>query len=155
MWDYLLLKTLHIISATVLFGTGLGSAFFMYKAVRSGSLEAIRVTASHVIIADWWFTTPAVVIQPLTGVLLMQRLGYGFDTPWFYTVAGLYLLAGACWVPVVAIQYRMLQIVMKNADNTMLPETFDRWFGVWIRLGIPAFCAVLILFVLMVYRPGL
>ena len=155
MWDYLLLKTLHVISATVLFGTGLGTAFFMYKAVRSGSLEAMRVTASHVIIADWWFTMPAVVIQPLTGVLLMQHLGYGFDTPWFYTVAGLYLLAGACWVPVVAIQYRMLQIVMKNADNTILPETFYRWFRVWIRLGIPAFCAVLVLFVLMVYRPGL
>ena len=155
MWDYLLLKTLHIISATVLFGTGLGTAFFMYKAVRTGSVEAIRVTASHVIIADWWFTTPAVLIQPLTGALLMQRLGYGFDTPWFFTVAGLYLLAGVCWVPVVVIQCRMKQIVSQNADNTILPEMFYWWFRVWIRLGIPAFFAVLAVFVLMVYRPGL
>ena len=155
MWGYLSLKILHIISAAVLFGTGLGTAFFMYKAVRSGSLEAIRVTASHVIVADWWFTTPAVVIQPLTGVLLMRHLGYGFDTPWFYAVASLYLLAGACWLPVVAIQYRMKQIVIQNADSVELPQTFYRWFRVWIRLGIPAFGAVLGLFVLMVYRPGL
>lgn len=59
---YLLLKTLHIASSVLLVGTGLGSAFYMFFANRSGSVAAQAVVSRLVVRADWWFTTPCVVI---------------------------------------------------------------------------------------------
>ena len=50
---YLTVKLIHIISATLLFGTGLGSAFYMFMAYRSGSMKAMAVTNRIVVIADY------------------------------------------------------------------------------------------------------
>jgi uncharacterized membrane protein len=107
MDSYFLLKTAHILSATLLFGTGLGTAFFFWMAHRQGEVAAIAVTTRHVVWADWLFTTPAVIAQPLTGWWLMQRIGYDFSQSWLQAALALYLLAGLCWLPVVWLQWRM------------------------------------------------
>jgi len=73
--SYLLLKLIHILSAVVVAGTGTGIAFFMFMANRSSNVAAIAVTAHHVVLADWVFTTPAVIAQFVSGVLLMLKLG--------------------------------------------------------------------------------
>ena len=49
----LALKLLHILGATVLLGTGLGIAFFMWMAHRTGE---IAHTSGIVMIADFVFT---------------------------------------------------------------------------------------------------
>ncbi len=152
---YLLLELTHILSATLLFGTGLGTAFFMLMAHRSRNPQVIHATARHVVWADWLFTTPAVIIQPLTGVLLMRVLGYSFDSPWFYSVAGLYLVAGLCWIPVVRIQYRLRELSRDCHAAEGLPAEFGRLMRVWAALGAAAFSAVLGLFVLMIFKPWL
>ena len=82
MTSYLLLKYLHILSMVLLFGTGLGSAFYKWMADRSGSLAHIAVTNRHVVLADWLFTTPTVIFQPLSGSWLVYILTYPFTIPW-------------------------------------------------------------------------
>jgi len=146
---YLAIKLLHILSATILFGTGLGTAFFMYKAYRSGNIEALRVTTSHVVIADWFFTTPAVVIQLATGLWLTRHLGIAVSSVWFIMVIGLFVLIGACWLPVVWIQIRVRNLLH---DSTRVGE-IRKLMTIWILLGIPAFVSVVVLFALMVYKP--
>lgn len=103
MDSYFLPKLAHILSATLLFGTSLGTAFFFWMAHRRGEVAAIAVTARHVAWADALFTTPAVIAQPLTGWWLMQRIGYDFSQSWWQAALDLYLLAGLCWLPVVWI----------------------------------------------------
>jgi uncharacterized membrane protein len=149
---YLLLKLVHIISAAVLFGTGMGIAFFMFRAHRSGNIEALRVVTRNVILADWIFTATAVLAQPLSGALLMFHAGYALTSPWFGWVAALYLLTGACWIPVVVLQYRMARYAARAATFDTLPAEYYRCFRAWILLGIPAFTLVIALYVLMVYR---
>ncbi|HRE31173.1 MAG TPA: DUF2269 family protein, partial [Candidatus Berkiella sp.] len=68
---YLLLKFVHIITATFLFGTGIGTAFFMLMAYLSGNIATIKQITRHVVLADWIFTTPSVILQPITGIALM------------------------------------------------------------------------------------
>lgn len=155
MDSYQLLKLIHIISATLLFGTGSGTAFFLYMANRSANLAAIQTTIRTVVIADWLFTTPAIIIQPVSGYLLMQQLGYAFDSWWFILVAGLYILAGLCWLPVVYIQIRIRTITDTFSEYTELPPPYHRMIRTWRLLGIPAFSAVLVLFGLMVFKPWL
>lgn len=154
MSGYFGLKLVHILSATLLFGTGLGSAFFMWMAHRRGDVAAIAVTARHVVLADWLFTTPAVLVQPLTGFLLLQRLGIDWQQPWVLGSLLLYLVAGLCWLPVVAIQLRVRRLAERaHADATPLPSSYFRWMRWWFWLGWPAFAAVLAILALMVFKP--
>jgi uncharacterized membrane protein len=153
---YLLVKAVHILSATVLFGTGLGTAFFMWQADRSGDLAAIAVITRHVVLADWLFTTPAAIVQPATGLWLAVEAGYPISEGWMAIALALYLLAGACWLPVVWLQIRLRDVAAAaSSRGTALPPVYRRYMRLWVGLGWPAFTAMLAIFYLMVFKPAL
>ncbi|MBU2982939.1 DUF2269 domain-containing protein [Lentibacter algarum] len=151
---YLTVKFLHILSSTVLFGTGMGTAFQMVWAMRTGKPETIHSVASGVVIADWVFTTPAGIIQPLTGLWLISLQGYEFTEPWLLVTYALYVLALACWLPVVHLQMRIRDLA-KTALNTGtgLPQKARKAYKIWFSLGWPAFIALVGVFWLMVSKP--
>ncbi|MBN8431427.1 DUF2269 domain-containing protein [Microbulbifer salipaludis] len=153
MENYFLLKMVHILSAVVIAGTGTGIAFFMYMANRSSNIAAIAVTARHVVIADWLFTAPAVIIQFVTGVLLMHKLGYSFSSTWFYAVITLFLFVGICWLPVLKIQYTLKSLAETSLASGKLHQDFKKLMQYWVVLGVPAFTAILVIFWLMVFKP--
>lgn len=153
---YLVVKWLHILSSTVLFGTGLGSAFYMYFTSRTGNTPAIAVVVRHVVIADWIFTTPAIVLQPATGFYLMHIAGFPLTTPWILWSVVLYLLAGAAWLPVVGMQIRMRDMAAAAATaGRPLPPLYWRLLRIWVSLGVVAFGALVAVFYLMVAKPSL
>lgn len=151
--DYLLLKFLHILGAVTIGGTGAGIAFFMFMANRSNNIQAIAVTAKNVVLADWIFTTPAVIIQLITGVLLMLRLGYSFTATWFLVVIALFIFIGVCWLPVVVIQYRLKALAEQSLNTHVISPQFKQLMRWWTALGIPAFLALLVIFYLMIFKP--
>ena len=157
MSAYLILKTLHVLSSVLLVGTGFGSAFYLFFTNRTGSVPAIAAVSRLVVRADWWFTTPAVIFQPLSGLGLAHIAGWAWDTPWLMVSAALYLLAGLCWLPVVWIQIRMRQIAAESAarQDAALPPAYWRHARVWETLGYPAFLAMLAVYFLMVAKPAL
>ncbi len=153
---YLLIKLVHIVGATLLFGTGLGTAFFMWRADRSGDVAAIAITARNVVLADWLFTAPAIVVQPISGFLLALETGWSLTEGWILLSLGLYAVAGVCWLPVVWLQTRMRDLAGAARDDaTALPPEYRRYMRIWFALGWPAFAAVAAIFALMVYRPAL
>ena len=147
---YLAIKLIHILSATILFGTGLGTAFFMLKTYLDRNQEALAVTTRNVVLADWIFTAPAVIVQLATGLWLTWYLGIPFGSVWSVLVAGLFIFVGACWLPVVWIQIKLRRIVSEGGDRAV----FRTLMRTWMTLGILALSAVLILFFLMVSRFG-
>lgn len=153
--EYLTLKWLHVLFSTVLFGTGIGSAFYFLAAARHGEPHVVAFVAARVVLADWAFTTPMIVLQPLTGAWLVQRTGLALDTPWLATAVALYLAAVACWIPVVILQQRMRDLARQAAAaGTGLPHTFHGLLRSWIALGAVAFVAFVAIFHLMVAKPG-
>lgn len=155
MDDYLLLKTVHVLSSTLLFGTGLGTAFHGWMANRSGSLAARRVVNRQVVLADWLFTTPAVIVQPVTGVWLAHIAGHRLTDSWLASAIALYLVVGACWLPVVWIQLRMRRIADAVPDGAPLPPEYVRLARAWFALGWPAFAGTILIFWLMIAKPVL
>jgi uncharacterized membrane protein len=156
MSAYLLLKTLHIVSSVVLVGVGFGSAFYMFCTNRSGNLQAQAVVSRIVVFADWIFTTPAVIIQPISGFALMYMAGWSWTTPWIFWSLVLYALAGACWLPVVWLQIQMKRMAAQAvADGTSLPPLYWIYARRWEWLGYPAFIAMLVIYYLMVNKPAL
>lgn len=154
MTEYLLLKYLHVIGATVLLGTGAGIAFFMLMAQRTGDAAIVAATARIVVIADIVFTTTAVVAQPVTGLLLARSVGYELTEGWILVSIALYLFAGAFWLPVVWMQAQMRNLARAAAAaGEPLPERYHRLYRTWFAFGFPAFFAVLVIFWLMIARP--
>ena len=156
MNTYLLLKTLHILSSVLLVGTGLGSAFYMFFANRSGSVAAQAVVSRLVVRADWWFTTPCVFIQPVTGIAMAYLAGWPLTTPWLALSLGLYALAGICWLTVVWLQMRMAALATQaHSQSQALPPLFRQYQLRWEALGYPAFVAMAGTYYLMVNKPAL
>lgn len=154
---YLTLKWIHIISSVLLVGTGLGSAYYMFFANRSGNLQAQAVVSRLVVRADWWFTTPTVFIQPATGLAMVHMAGLPLSTPWLAVSLALFVLAGLCWLPVVWLQLRMRALAQQalDAGSDTLPATYWRCARWWEALGYPAFMAMVVVFYLMVAKPSL
>jgi uncharacterized membrane protein len=151
---YLWLKYLHIVSSTVLLGTAAGIAFFFVRAHATRDVRVIAAVARHVVIADVVFTASAVVVQPLTGIALAMIAGYSLSAPWLQWSIALYLLIGACWLPVVWLQIRMRNLAVTAATQAgTLPPQYAALYRWWTRLGWPAFLGVLIVFYLMIARP--
>ena len=152
--DYLILKYIHIISSTILFGTGIGSAFYMFTANRRKNIENIYFTVKYVVIADWLFTTPAVIIQLISGTILVKIAGYEFTDLWIIWAYILYFFVLICWLPVVWMQIKMRDMAQHALKtNTKLPNKYwqmDKW---WITLGSLAFPAVMVIFYFMVFKP--
>jgi uncharacterized membrane protein len=153
--DYLTVKWLHVLFSTVLFGTGLGSAFYMFFTNREGDVRAIASVSRRVVIADWLFTTPTAILQPLTGAWLVHLAGFPWTATWILCSVALYVVAGACWLPVVWIQVRMARLARASAaSGAPLPEQFWRYHVLWTGLGVPAFIAFIAIFYLMVAKPA-
>jgi uncharacterized membrane protein len=153
---YLLLKYIHIISATLLFGTGLGTAFHGFLAFRTKDPRVVAAVGRSVVLADWLFTAPAVVVQPVTGVAMALLAGVPMTTGWLALALVLYVVVGACWLPVVWLQIQLRRIAKASLDGgDALPSLYFRYLRLWFILGWPAFTAVLAIFYLMVFKPDL
>jgi uncharacterized membrane protein len=150
---YAVAKWLHILSSTVLFGTGIGTAFQMVWVLRRGTAGHVAQTAAGVVMADWLFTTPAGLVQPLTGLWLVHLTGYSLTAPRLLAAYALYLVAFAAWAPVVHLQRRIRDLCRAAPADGPVPETARHLYGIWVALGCPAFAALVAIFWLMVSKP--
>ena len=152
--DYVTVKWLHVLSSTVLFGTGIGSAFYLLFATLSRDVRAIASVTRYVVVADWLFTSTTAVFQPLSGFWLMHLMGgLPWSTPWIAASLWLYAFAIACWLPVVWIQVRLRDLSAQAASaGTALPQRYWFFFRWWVGLGFVAFFAFLAIFYLMVAK---
>ena len=154
MESYLLIKTLHIISSTILFGTGIGIAFFMFRSYFTDNIQEKFYAARNTVLADYLFTFPAAIIQPVSGFALIFIAGFDWTSPWLMWTYVIYIIAGLCWLPVVWIQIQ-LKNMSKEAykKGTDLPERYNNLFRIWFLLGWPAFLGLVVVFYLMVAKP--
>jgi uncharacterized membrane protein len=151
-----ILRWVHVIGATVLFGTGAGIAFFMLMAQRTGRADLVAHVAGTVVIADTVFTATAVIVQPISGVLLAQASGWPLSEGWIVLSLLLYVVTGLFWLPVVWIQIRIRNLARQAAiENGPLSAEGKRLFRIWFACGFPAFAAVLAILWLMVTRPAI
>ena len=135
---YPILKLIHIVSATILFGTGIGIALFSLWSHLSNDIRIIAYTFKKTVIADLIFTTPAVIIQPISGLLLVYYQGYDlFET----------------WLSIAYIQIRNIANFTLNKKLQKLPDQYYKYFYIWFILGWPAFLSLIVIFILMIYKP--
>jgi uncharacterized membrane protein len=151
---FFLIEYLHVLGAIVILGTGTGIAFFMLMAHRSGNAEFIARTAATVVIADMLFTLTAVLLQPVTGGLLMMLSSTSLSERWLLASLALYAIAGLFWVPVIFMQIEMRDLARLAADKgERLPPRYFALFRRWFLFGIPGFGSVMLILWLMIAKP--
>lgn len=151
---YFIIKTLHIMSSTILFGTGIGIAFFMFRSYFTDNIQEKLYAARNTVFADYIFTLPAVIIQPVTGFWLVWQGGYGWMDLWLTITYTIYIISGLCWLPVVWIQIQLKKMTEKSVETgEPLPELYHKLFKIWFLLGWPAFTGLVVVFFLMVMKP--
>ena len=154
MTMYFIVKYLHVLGAIVILGTGTGIAFFMLMAHRSRDPAFIARTAATVVIADMLFTLSAVILQPVTGGVLMGLSGTALAERWLVTSLGLYVVAGLFWIPVIFMQIEMRDLArMAAAQHQLLPPRYFALFRRWFVFGIPGFGSVMMILWLMIAKP--
>lgn len=153
---YLLVKWVHVLSSTVLFGFGAGTAWYLWNAHLSHDPKTIANVGRMVVRADWIFTGGSGLVQPASGILLAHLAGYPLDSSWLMVAYGLYLIAFACWVPVVGLQIRVQRLAQQALEaGRPLGRDYERAMQLWFALGWPAFLSLLVVFWLMIARPAL
>jgi uncharacterized membrane protein len=151
---YFLIKYLHVLGAIVILGTGTGIAFFMLMAHRTNDVAFIARTASVVVVADAIFTLSAVILQPVTGGLLMMLSATSAAERWLLASLALYAIAGLFWIPVIFMQIEMRDLARKAAEQRgALPERYSVLFRRWFAFGFPGFGATMLILWLMIAKP--
>ncbi|MBC5765980.1 DUF2269 family protein [Ramlibacter albus] len=151
--DYLVFKWVHILSSTILFGAGVGSAFHLLAATLGRDTAGVAQATRTVVLADWLFTTPTAILQPLTGVWLVHLMGLPLSTPWIAASLVLYAIAMACWLPVLWLQLRLRDIAAQALrEDSRLPRAYWRFFAWWVGLGFGGLFSFLAIFWLMVSK---
>jgi uncharacterized membrane protein len=154
--DYLWLKIIHVLSATLVLGTGLGIAFFMWTAHRTGDARVIAAVARNVVVADAIFTAPGVLGLFVTGLLMANGLGLSIFRGWTGLSLAHFVFVGLCWLPVLVLQKIAWRLAARAAAAAEpLPPAYHRVMRWWLRLGWPAFAAVIVIVGLMVLKPAL
>lgn len=148
------LVIVHIVSASVLFGTGVGTALYMLYANILKDINIIALATKRVVTADWLFTGISGVLQPVTGIGLLHLKGYSLSHAWAMGVFTCYIIAAVCWFIVVYLQIRCRDLaVAALTSNSQLPAKYYSYFKAWFILGIPAFLSLMIVFYLMANNP--
>lgn len=153
---YYLVKTIHILSSTILFGFGAGTAWYFWNAHLSGNAGTIANVGRMVVRADWIFTGSSGLVQPVSGVWLAHLGGYSLTEPWLLLSYFLYVLAFACWGPVVWLQIKAQKMARQAVETgTSLGRDYQKIMRLWFLLGWPAFFGLVGVFWLMVTKPSL
>lgn len=153
---YLLVKWVHVLSSTVLFGFGAGTAWYLWSAHLTRDPQTIARVGRMVVRADWIFTGSSGILQPASGIWLAHLAGYPLDAPWLLLTYALYALAMACWVPVVWLQIRAQRLAEEAwRQRDPLGNAYFRTMRWWFVLGWPAFLGLLGVYWLMIARPAL
>lgn len=146
--SYQFIKLVHILSATLMIGTGFGSAFYLFFTYKRSNASTVRDVLKLVVLADTIFTTPSVILQLITGVILSEMIGLSF-TKWYWIVLGISFIVFILWIRAVFIQLKLRKIIEKENAIT---EEFHWLMKMWFYLGIPSFLGSLFLYYLMVYK---
>ncbi len=152
---YLWLKFIHVISSTILFGTGIGTACTMLYGHNTKNVKVIAATTRYVVLADWVFTGTSGFIQPITGLWMVYLVGYSWTSLWVMGSIIGYLIAACCWFPVVYLQIKMRNLATAaDLNESPLPAAYYRYFKYWFYLGWPAFISLIVVFYLMTNKPA-
>lgn len=152
---YFWLKLIHILSSSILFGTGLGTACVMLYGHHSQNIQVRAAINRYVVLVDWVCTGSTMIIQPLTGLWIVFLLGYSLHAFWLWASLIAYGIILSCWIVVVLLQIKISNLTnTAEKTHTELSPYYSIYLKWWFILGWPALLCMLFIFYCMVMKPN-
>lgn len=149
----LVVKLLHVLSATFFFGGGLLIAWHKLRADRTGDPKIVAWAQKEIVRADAVFSIPSGIILPITGAWLVAEYHLPWRTGWVPWGIGAYAATGLLWLPAAFLQVKMRKMAEEAvAEGTPLPPAFQRANRIWFALGVPAFALTIFIVWIMVSK---
>ncbi|MBR0713992.1 DUF2269 domain-containing protein [Bradyrhizobium liaoningense] len=150
---YPILKLLHIMSATILFGGGIFAALLGTIVFGSKKVKVIAEVGPHIVKVESYLTVLSALAQIITGWWMASLAGFPVWTGWLGWALVLFCIAGLCWIPGVWLQHRMVDLCKKASETSSeLPAVYHELFKNWTFLGLPSTAAMIGIFYLMVFK---
>lgn len=149
-----IVKTVHIVSAAILFGTAFGITFFMFRSHAADTLRERYFAVRTTVLAENLFVLPTVFILPLTGIWLLHDGSHDPDALWVALAIALFTAGGVCWLPVVWLQVQLRNMLADAVRGShAVPERYRTLYRVWCLLAWLPFAILIVIFALMVAKP--
>jgi uncharacterized membrane protein len=145
----------HILGVILLAGNITITAFWKVLADMSREVKLIAFANRAVIIADWLFTVPGIVLT-LTGGVGISLMGQWplFEPSWLSWSVFWFVVAGILWmVFLIPLQIRQHRAAKLFAQSGEIPDSYWRDARAWITIGLIATVPLLIILYLMVVKP--
>lgn len=155
MWQYVILKSLHIVSVVLFLGNIITGVFWKRHGDRIGTPVARAQALAGVIASDRLFTVPGVIAIIVTGVLLAMTLHLPIlGTRWIAWALGLFGLSGILFsMRVAPLQKKLLAIAQAGVSGSWDEAAYRKLSRSWEIWGAIATGLPLIVVVLMVLKP--
>lgn len=146
---------MHILGVILLAGNITITAFWKVLADMSRDVKLIAFANRAVIIADWLFTLPGIVLTLVGGVSisLMGRWPL-FEVSWLSWSVVWFVVAGLLWLGfLIPLQIRQHRAARLFLETGIIPDSYWRDAKSWIIIGLIATVPLLIILFLMVVKP--
>jgi uncharacterized membrane protein len=153
--QFLVLKSLHVLSVVLFLGNIITGVFWKFHADRVGTLPARAQALDGLIRADRWFTMPGVFGIVITGVWMALNAHYPLlGTKWILWSLILFGISGASFSALVApLQKKLLANVRAGIAGTWNQPEYQRLSRAWELWGALATLAPVVALFLMVTKP--
>ncbi|MDQ0919666.1 putative membrane protein [Paenibacillus sp. V4I5] len=157
MWMGMLLF-LHVLGAVLFLGNIVTAAFWKVRAhYGKQDLMTIHLTVKNIMLADYVFTVPGILLLLIPGHMMAFQLGYSLGE-WNWVTASLVLfsLSGVLWLAILLpLQRRMIRYSeesLRLGEQTAAYRQVSRKWDIYGTIGT---ILPLISLILMIWKPGM
>jgi uncharacterized membrane protein len=151
---YTVLKFIHIFGVVLFVGNIIVTALWKTRADRSGNLATVVFAQRTVVLADWAFTLPGVLLILIGGYAMAVRRPFPLHgLVWLEWGQGLFYVAALIWLLVlVPTQRRLVDVSAAALRSGVMSPEFRRLSRRWAMWGGIATLLPLIVLFLMVAK---
>ncbi|WP_343032858.1 DUF2269 family protein [Cytobacillus depressus] len=129
---------LHLLGSIIFLGNIITAAYWKIRADIKGDPTPIHNTVKNVMLADFIFTLPGLILIIITGSLMAAQAGYsmsGFN--WLTLSMILFSLSGILWLMVLLpVQRSMIRHSAESIESGIISKAYRKASLYWAIFGI-------------------
>ncbi|CAM3419565.1 DUF2269 domain-containing protein [Marinicrinis lubricantis] len=147
MWLFL-----HLLGALLFVGNIVTAAFWKIRADSLGDVKVIHYAVKNVMLADYVFTLPGLVLLVVSGTVMAEQAGYleaSFN--WLSLSLLLFGLTGVLWLGMlIPLQRKMIRLSAQAANSGLPPAEYRKASLHWAIFGTAATLLPVVILYLMI-----
>ncbi|MFC0329949.1 DUF2269 family protein [Paenibacillus sepulcri] len=150
-----LLLFMHLIGCVLFLGNIITAAFWKVRADVKGDAAMIHQTAKNVMLADYAFTLPGLVLIVVSGIMMAVKSDYAmWGMSWLTASLILFVITGILWAAVLLpLQRGMIRLSAEAVSGGGVSQAYRRMSAYWAVFGTLATLAPVVILFFMISKP--